>query len=89
MLGLCSLIYTLNIPFFEKCKSNEEAWPWQTDPEGHQRSFKRMTIKTAINTLLIGNFFDRSLTTNFAPKKRFFSTKKLDSKFRKKILIFH
>jgi hypothetical protein len=88
MLGLCSLIYTLDLPFFEKCKSNEEAWPWQTDPEAHQRSFKRMTIKTAINTLLIGNFFDRLLPTIFAPKKTIFFNKKLTNKFPKKNLIF-
>jgi hypothetical protein len=76
MLGLCSLIYTLDLPFFEKCKSNEEAWPWQTDPEAHQRSFKRMTIKTAINTLLIGNFLT-GYCPPFLPLKTIFFNKKI------------
>lgn len=64
MLGLCSIIYTLNIPFFEKCKSNEDPWPWQENPEEHQRSFKRMAIKTAINTLILSPPAQASLVQN-------------------------
>jgi hypothetical protein len=38
---LFSLLYTLRIPWVEKFKCNDEAWPWVTDPVAHRKLWWR------------------------------------------------
>ena len=40
LLGICSIIYRLEHPFFEKYKINSEPWPWVTDPDYHNKAKK-------------------------------------------------
>lgn len=53
--GLFLVIYTLNHPFFEQYKANEELWPWQVNPEQHKKDMKRMLIQSCFNIWILGN----------------------------------
>ena len=45
--------YKLNHPFFEKYKSVDEPWPWQTDREQWNKLFWRSVKLTALNAIVI------------------------------------
>jgi len=56
-------IYKLDLPFFEKYKSVDEPWPWQTDDYEWNKLFWRSVYFTAINLTIVPFLF--SLTFSF------------------------
>lgn len=70
--------YKLNIPFFEKYKSVEEPWPWQSDPEEWNHLFWRAIYLSIINTtimnyLLSAPFIAASIPVPFRADNNFAS----------------
>ena len=49
--------YKLNHPFFEKYKSVDEPWPWQSDPEEWNQLFWKSIKLTILNATLINYLF--------------------------------
>jgi len=46
-------IYWLNLPFFEKYKSVDEPWPWETDKNEWNKLFKRSMTLTILNATVV------------------------------------
>jgi sterol desaturase/sphingolipid hydroxylase (fatty acid hydroxylase superfamily) len=49
--------YKVNLPFFEKYKSIDEPWPWQTDKQEWDKLFWRSIKLTAFNSLVMNFVF--------------------------------
>ena len=54
---MMNIIYSLKHPFFEQFRSNNEAWPWESNPEQWKIDRKTMLRRTFTNIVVFNSIF--------------------------------
>ena len=55
--AMYGVFYSLKIPFFERYKSTDEDWPWETDPKEWWLLFRKTAYMVLFEFFLLGPAF--------------------------------